>query len=385
MKQENTAKTTIPEVIQKALVAQNIDPDDVNLLLPTKTYGQMIGQYERLTIETVDVDPNLSSGDVYEVTKGRLSLCKRPLAAMSSALGIVWDPVTTGIVVSADRKSRAKATGAMMKPNGDWLPYTDEKTVDLDAIEEEQRIKQEEYAAEGFIVEWKTSQNGKRYPVREPWEKHGGEKAKHAYIDLEVRKAVVAYWKFKDERANTGARERVIKFFLALKNSYTAEELKKPIAFPCITIDAKKILADPEMKQIALDRMTGSVKAIFGGPTGSETKQLEHKPHYEVADNGSGAKTEEEPAEEPAEKEPEEVVVPWDDEPKETGEEEQLREAVEDIKERRKKYDKNLPKNAKSFIDDIIARGKYDFETISALRDRMDEFEKRAREMGVTA
>ncbi|GAI80963.1 unnamed protein product, partial [marine sediment metagenome] len=109
--------------------------------------------------------------------------------------------------------------------HGEWIVLSEEKTVDLEAIEEEQRIKQEEYADKGKLVRW---DNGR--PVHEPWSKFGGEKAKLDHIDLEVRKSLLPYKKFKDERAMTGAKERVIKALIAIKDNYTDAELSKPFA-----------------------------------------------------------------------------------------------------------------------------------------------------------
>jgi len=358
-------QSTLPAVVQTAIDLQKIDLANVNLFLPTQTFGQVIGEYDKVVIEVVNVDPDPKAGDVYEIATGKFALSKRPLEMMASALGIVWDPVTTGIVESTSRKSRAKATGAMRKPNGEWIPTTEEKSVDLEAIEEEQRIKQEDYADKGKLIGW----NGNK-PIHESWEKHGGEPAKLAHIEREIRKALLPYRKFKDERANTGAKERVIKFFLALKSTYTKEELSKPIAFPRIVTDTSKLLANPATSQRAIEQMSGAVKSIFGRDTAQTvSKQLEHQPQYEVEENGEKAK--------------EEITVPWDTEPKETEEEKQTREMFEDLQIRRKKYDDKLPKDAKEIIDDVLAQENSDPETISALVDKLDNWEEKAKAKGV--
>lgn len=371
MKQENNNIAVLPAVVQSALTNQKINLDNVNLLLPTESYGQVIGEFDKVTIEVVRVDPDQDQGDVFEISRGKLVLSSRPLMKISDAIGIVWDSKTTGNVQSVERKSRAKATGAMRRPNGEWIVRTDEKTVDLDALEEEQRIKYEEDTKKGRPY-W--SNNQKQYA------KWKSEQEKLDWIEKEVRRSMLSYRKFKDERALTGAQERVIRKFVALKGFYTKAELSKPFAFPRVVTDTSKMLQSPEGRQAAIDKMVGSSNAIFGGTT-PEAKQLEDKPKYEVLDNGSGG----EAKEEPAEKKPEEVIVPWGADPNETEEEKQLKEMIEDVRERRKKYDKNLPKEAKEFIDDILAREKYDFKTISSLVDRFNEFEKTAEEMGVVS
>jgi hypothetical protein len=265
----NTAK--IPAVIQAALLDQKVPLDGCNLMLPTQTFGEVLGMFDKVTVEVVTINPDPEAGEVFPLDgkdeSDKLALGKIPLEKIGNALGIVWDPKTTTIIESSERKSRAKATGAMRKPNGEYIVMSEEKTVDLGAIEEEQRFKVEKDAERGKIVEeygkivWETSKNGKKFPKREPFK---SEAEKLAWIDREVRKGVLAYRKFKDERAMTGAKERVIRAFLAIKGTYTRKELEKPFAFPRVTLDAAKMLASPETRAAAVERLTGSVVSIFG-------------------------------------------------------------------------------------------------------------------------
>ena len=249
----------LPAVVQTAITEQHVDLNKVHLMLPTQTFGDVLGQFDKVTIEVVTIDPNAKNGDVFEIGKGKYSLGKRPLQAISNAVGIVWDPATTTILESTKLKSRAKATGAMRKPNGEMIVVTEEKTVDLEAIEEKLRITQEDYAEKGKLIGWESGQ-----PIKEPWTKHGGEQGKQLHIDREVRTALIQYRLFKDERAMTGAKERVIRAFMAIKSNYSQQELSKPFAFPRVTVDSDKLLAVPEVRQAAIARMTGTVGSIFG-------------------------------------------------------------------------------------------------------------------------
>ncbi len=252
----------LPAVVQTAITEQHVDLDKVHLMLPTQTFGDVLGQFDKVTIEIVTIDPNAKNGDVFEIGKGKYSLGKRPLQAISNAVGIVWDPATTTILESTKLKSRAKATGAMRKPNGEMIVVTEEKTVDLEAIEEKLRITQEDYAEQGKLIGWESGQ-----PIKEAWGKHGGDQGKQLHIDREVRTALIQYRLFKDERAMTGAKERVIRAFMAIKSNYSQQELSKPFAFPRVTVDSDKLLAVPEVRQAAIARMTGTVGSIFGpGP-----------------------------------------------------------------------------------------------------------------------
>jgi hypothetical protein len=222
--------------------------------------------YDKVTIEVVTIDVSKNAGEVFEIS-GKKSLGRVPLEKIASAVGIIWDPVHTTILESTSIKSRAKATGALRKPNGEFIVLSEEKTVDLEAIEEEQRLKTEDDAKRGKIVEvngqiqWEHTQEGKAYPKREPFK---SEQEATDWIDREVRKAMISYRKFKDERAMTGAKERCIRALLALKSSYTDAELAKPFAFPRVLPDVNKMLADPALQQAAIERMSGAVTSIFG-------------------------------------------------------------------------------------------------------------------------
>ena len=75
---------------------------------------------------------------------------------------------------------------------------------------------------------------------------------------------MLSYKKYKDERAMTGAKERVIKAFVAIKSTYKDIELEKPFVFPRIILDSEKMLANLETRNAALAKITGVTSAIFG-------------------------------------------------------------------------------------------------------------------------
>lgn len=271
----------LPPVIQQAAREQRIQIPNVNLMLPTQTFGDILGKYDKVSIELVSVDAD--SKDVFSLKKGEYTLGKRPLMAISNALGLLWDPKNTGIIERTEMYSRAKATAVMRKPNGEFIPFTDEKTVDVSVFEREQRLE---------------AKKGKRY-----WNEHKGGRGGWDYKpwendeerDCEIEKAIIQALKFKDEKAMTGAMERVIRKIIAIKDVYTKDELSKPLAFPRITLDASKMLDDPNLRQAAIDKMTGSTKSIFGGqdePKAPEPLALTNgntlQAEAEIVDEGTG-------------------------------------------------------------------------------------------------
>lgn len=286
-------QTTLPAVITKAAQQQGIqlDPSRVNLLLPTQSYGQIVGQFDKVTLEVMVIDPNPQAGEVYEIS-GKKALAKPSLDRMYSALGMIEDPVNTTILESSPRKSRAKATAAIRKPNGEYVVLTEEKTVDIDVIEEEQTMKAKESAIKGKPSGWG------RNTTYAPW---ASDSEKAEWIELTVQKAVLPYKKFKDERAMTGARERLVRAVVGLKSSYTDAELAKPFVFPRITTDTDKLLADKETRQLAIEKMSGSVRAIFGGHNEEEEREPRDvtpeapKAFAEVVENENDTEEDEDP------------------------------------------------------------------------------------------
>ena len=170
--------------------------------------------------------------------------------------------------------------------------------------------------------------------------------------------------KFGRARASTGARLRVIRELTGMPTALEAKDLKKAMVFCRIALNTDQLLQQPELRDTAVKLALGAKESIYG-----PEKQLEHQPQYEVTKNGEEAKEEE--------------SVPWDAEPKETEEEKQTHEMIEDLQIRRKKYDEKLPKDAKGFIDDVLAQENSDPETISALVDKLDNWEEKAKAKGV--
>jgi hypothetical protein len=267
LKEESMEKNqgNLPAVIQAAIKTQGIDLAQVNLMLPTQSFGAILGEFDRVSLEVVTIDPNPEKGDV-AIIGGKKALCRPPIDRIGAALGIIWDPAQTGIIESTDRKSRAKATGALHKPNGEWIVLSEEKTVDMDVFEDEQRANL-------------------------------SKKVSGAELEMAVAKSMLQYRKFKDERAMTGARLRCVKALIGLKAAFTDAELSRPFAFPRVTFDSNKALNSPELRQQAIERGMGAVGTIFGNGNGKsrpekiEDAQVIHaEPEdcTEPAANGNG-------------------------------------------------------------------------------------------------
>jgi hypothetical protein len=287
----------LPAVISTAIQAQKINLSECNIILPTQSFGDILGEFDKVSMEVVKINSNPAEGEVY-IMNGKKALGKIPLQKISNALGIKWDPLNTTTILSTWNKAIAKATGAIKKPNGEWILMSEEKTIDVTVYEEEQEEIIREKAEKGNpdnILEWKTTNTGKKYPIFAAWE--SGEE-KEAWIDRAIKKTVRQYRKFKDERARTGAKERVIRALLAIKNSYTDEELSKPFAFPRITTNVDAMLKTPALRDKAIENMTGASNAIFGNGKKEEPVNVTVP---DITEGGKEAPKIEQGIEEPAE------------------------------------------------------------------------------------
>ena len=192
--------------------------------------------------------------------------------------------------------------------------------------------------------------------------KYGNEK--------ERKLLLLTYQKFGRQRADTGARLRVVRELTGMPISFKPQEIQKAMVFSRVAINTDALLADPEMRQAAIKLATGASEQLYG--PSKEQKYITEKEieeaNYEVKNGtptGAPEKTE--------------VAVPWEEEQKqqESEAEKQNREAVEELRATREKWDKELPKDAKGIIDDLLKQEKPDPATVSSLIDKMNDWEAR--------
>jgi hypothetical protein len=244
----------LPAVIQTAVTAQKIELDKVNLMLPSQTFGEVLGAYDKVTLEVIQVNTDPAAKEVFKIS-GEFALTRVTLDKIATSLSIQWNPQNTGIVESTIKISRAKATGMMRKPNGEQIVRSDEKTINMDVIDEELEYKAEEEADKRTF---------KSDAERNTW------------IAKQVRTGRMQKLKFKDELAVTGAINRVIRKFIGIKGTYTAAELARPFVFPRVTLDTNKMLQDPQLRGAAIGMLSGSAAALYG-PSDAVHEQVDQK------------------------------------------------------------------------------------------------------------
>ena len=289
---------SLPEVINAY--------SNYNLLVPTATDVQL-NPFYKIHIEEVSVDLSENSGDVYKVdtvktgrkdSNGRdiweevYSLSKPMLNKLAMAAGIQFNPKET-YGQRIDRVTyRAQAQGAVRKTDGvTFRSETDQRVICLEDAEEKYRIefadkaekgiidkKAAESAAEMFKGNWINSRDKWGNPVRAYVI---AEADRERYIERSVKVNMAQLKKTWAEKAMTGAKLRVIRALLGVKNSYRKSELEKNFAIPTVIFSPD--YSDPQVRQAMLVQGMNSVNNMFGVPQ-IEVKEVAFETENNVLD-----------------------------------------------------------------------------------------------------
>lgn len=255
-----------------------------NLAFPFITENHQINPYYKLIVSQYRVDISPASKDYCKIGSRCVAdntwedlyyLEKNFLERLASAAGIQF-PQPAGDVVKVDENTwKASAFGALRLPNGnEFMTSSDFKVVDLVSEEKKYRLAYEEKAEKGitdyraakdasekYTGQWVDTgvQNAKGYFVKKYVI---GESERSRYIEKSLVDAMAQLRASAPQKAMTGAKLRVIRSLLGLKNSYTMEELKKPFAVARMAFSPD--YSDPMIKQMMLQMCFQSVGSLFG-------------------------------------------------------------------------------------------------------------------------
>ncbi len=233
-----------------------------NVLYPSVQQFE-ISPLQQVSIEVVKIDPNPDNKEVFKVTKDQFGLTKVALQKLAHTAGIIFDPERSRRMDDGRNLRRIvfSATGALRKPDGSWITMNGSKEVDLDVIERETRARLDDEGKSGKLFEWDPKEQGKKI-----FYKYGTPEC-NTKIDRELRNCMIQIEKHKHALAETGAYNRVIRAILAIKPTYTLQELSKPFVVPRVTVNPKVILSDPKLKQEFMrSALTTNINDIFGRP-----------------------------------------------------------------------------------------------------------------------
>lgn len=272
--------------MQNSLSIQTVlsQKDNYNLAIPFVTESQQVNPYYKLNVSLIYANTDPTALEIYKVNPRNIgkdkwedlySLAKPFLERLATEAGIQFAP-NVGDVIKVDENTwKASAFGALKLPDGSTVRTSNDfKIVDLAMEEKRYRLLYEEKALNG-ITEYKAAKdasekyagrwvetgmrNEKGYPVRKYVIE---ESERNKYIEKSLLDAMTQLRTNAPQKAATGARLRVIKGLLGIKNRYTMDELKKPFAVARMSFSPD--YNDPIVKQMMLQMCMQSVGSLFG-------------------------------------------------------------------------------------------------------------------------
>ena len=220
-----------------------------NILTPAITL-EGLSKYHKATVETVSLSPDPEYGDVYKDrnSKNGFIVKKQGLDKLAVLAGVLW-PDQTGSKRIDDRSDpnyvAFEAFGAIRKADGQLVPCKAYYDMDLLAIEDDLRHSYRDKGSKGDYA------------------KHGDELEQ--YVEYCTGRDMRQIRKFRGARCESGARNRVIRALLGLKNKYSKQELAKP--FVAVRITYQPDYEDPEVKKLITMMSLGAQSTIFGTNT----------------------------------------------------------------------------------------------------------------------
>src|SRR5205085_992667 len=174
--------------------------------------------------------------------EGKRALSALALTKLANAAGIKWIPELCKVLERTRRDDgtyiRFQAGGAVRQPNGEWHVEIAEK--DLDTADAAEQLE-----------------DGYRRKL-----KAGRAKFSEDDIPEMVRREILQLREFLLGHVETKAKNRVIRRFLELRQTYTVQELAKPFAVPRLVY--RPDLADPlQLERVQLEGRQAS-EDLFG-------------------------------------------------------------------------------------------------------------------------
>ncbi|MBQ8924065.1 MAG: hypothetical protein IJ053_04650, partial [Lachnospiraceae bacterium] len=258
------------------------DRNKYNLALAF-TEERQLNPFYKTYVKEVLINPNESAGEVFKVGskkdgdnwKDIYALTKPALQKLATEAGIQFKPAKAEDVVRIDDNTwQATAYGAIRLPDGSVSTTPDSKIILLDAEERKYRRQAEKRANEGIKDAKAAKTAAENYKgswvETEEVDKNGrpivvykiAEEEKTAYINACVSEAMAQLRVNAPQKAMTGAKLRVIRALLAIKSTYTKEELYRPFAIATATFSPD--YNDPSVKSFLLQQAAQSAVSMFG-------------------------------------------------------------------------------------------------------------------------
>jgi hypothetical protein len=241
---DNNRGGCIAMKLQEFLKQKGVKPETHVIISPSDNAGENKTRLHSLRMEIIKIKQE----DIYSPSnaRGKFALHSTALNRIALAAGLQWDS-QTGIQLDEKYKSRAKAVGTMANGKGVMVKFVAECTYEI--FPEEEQFTVEEQAEYGDQRKRWTMENGNK-----TWPAWPTEEEKATWIRLQVGKIIINKRRHKNEKAETGARARVIREALNIKLSWDEQELfmrdtsnqkvLKPWAIITVDVDPEKVMRD---------------------------------------------------------------------------------------------------------------------------------------------
>jgi hypothetical protein len=237
----------VNDPIKNAL--QKYQDQKCNILYPSKTIMSDIVPIYQMVIDEIKIDSDPNNGEVFPVGSinvngswiQKFSLAKCALDKIAYAASIQFDPVNTKRIDDGSDSDIVvwQAVGAIRKPDGTIVVIKKTYEMNLKTREAELRKEAEDKKANNKLKKGET-------------------------VEDYVKKNLIQLRKWKIPRAETGAYNRVIRSLVALKSSYTIQELQQPFIVPKFQLNIGMLVQDPQIKSLILQSALQSQSNLFG-------------------------------------------------------------------------------------------------------------------------
>ncbi len=214
---------------------------------------QTLPPMHRPIVVAVQIDPDTKNKEVYPQRGGGLSISSLGWKKIGDAIGIQWQPTECGRTDDGKDPDRVvyRMVGLVKALDGTWRKIIGDKEIYMPAIIEELTQNYRD-KAEAYLNDPKDGPAfRKNFPTPE---------AIQGWITEKVRADAIQMRKHMLARAQSGAMARATKN-LGIRETYTADELKKPFVFPKLVFTPDP--TNPQDRQFLLMQGSGATNLLY--------------------------------------------------------------------------------------------------------------------------
>ena len=279
----------------------------------------------RVDIAVVRIDARdvRAGGETHNLGGGQLTPARSAVDKIGDAAGITFDETRCETRREGERVWVAKAVGRRRLPDGTWRTVAAEYELDVDVREQEIRTREQN--------------------------------------ESKVQREVLQLQKFGRQRADTGARLRVIRALAGIKTGFASGELERPFVMARVSVNTEAIMEDPEMRRALIEQTLGAAGEVYGP---REPRNVTPEP--EQLPDAAAGEPQHLDGEAPAEEEiPFEDDIPWDEDATQVARR-RLENAIAD--------ERPLPTGKREEMQALVARADATAAELDAFAVRAEDY-----------